>query len=147
MNRHKGKIAAMAILLFFFAACKKEEKFAEPGIILNKWSAAAETFDYESYKKCEAYPLEKDVFHEKFKDVYFSKINVTKIEDLREKDIKTDFAGDSFIKRNVFFECVEIDRATKKEVQLVKGEVFFIKFKGSRADEGWLMSNKTIVRF
>jgi len=142
------KIIALLFLLSLLYACKEKEKFVEADIILDKWSKASETLNYEEYKKCEAYPKEKAVFNEIYKDHYFSKAVVRKAEDLDEHDIKTDFEGNSFIKRNVFFECIEFDRQTQKERQSVKGEVFLIKFVDSaREKEGWLMANRTIIRF
>ena len=142
------KIIALLLLLFFLYSCKEKERFAEPEIILNKWSKATETLNYEDYRKCEAYPREKAVFNEIYKDYYFSQVTVTKIEDLDKHDIKKDFEGNSFIKRNVFFQCAEFDRQTQKKRQSVKGEVFFIKFTDSaREKEGWLMANRTIIRF
>ena len=142
------KPVALLFFAFFFYACKEKERFVEADIVLNKWSKASETLNYEDYKKCEAYPKEKTDFDEIYKNYYFSQITVTKIEDLNERDTKTDFEGNSFIKRNVFFECIEFNRQTQKENQFVKGEVFFIKFVNcAREKEGWLMANRTIIRF
>ncbi|MCL2026495.1 MAG: hypothetical protein FWG92_06800 [Leptospirales bacterium] len=142
------KIIALLFLPLFLFACKEKARFVEADIILNKWSKASETLNYEEYKKCEAYPKEKAVFNEIHKDYYFSNVTVTKVEDLNERDIRTDFEGNSFIKRNVFFECLEFDRQTQKERQIIKGEVFFIKFMDSaREKEGWLMANRTFIRF
>ena len=142
------KTVILLFLLSFFCACKEKERFVEADIILNKWSKASETLNYEEYKKSEAYPREKAVFNEIYKDYYFSRVIVKKVEALNEHDIKTDFEGNSFIKRNVFFECTEFNRQTQKEHQFVKGEVFFIKFVNCiREKEGWLMANRTIIRF
>ena len=142
------KIIALLFLFSLLCACKEKVKFTEADITLGKWSKASETLNYEEYKKCEAYPRERDVFNEIYRHYYFSKVTVTKVEDLDESDIKTDFEGNSFVKRNVFFECYEFDRQTQKERQTVKGEVFFIKFIDcAREKEGWLMANRTIIRF
>ncbi|MCL2025936.1 MAG: hypothetical protein FWG92_03930 [Leptospirales bacterium] len=142
------KTIVLLFLLSLFFACKEKARFVEADIILDKWSKASETLNYEEYRKYKAYPREKAVFNEIYKDYYFSQVIVTKVEDLDERDIRTDFEGNSFIKRNVFFECIEFDRQTQKERQRVKGEVFFIKFIGSaREKEGWLMANRTFIRF
>lgn len=141
-------VAAVLIIVFAVSGCKKKEYFPEPELILNKWSKATLDLDYETYKKCEAYPREKGVFNEMYRYFYFTDITIINIEKLDEKDIRTDFEGNRFHKRNVVFECAEVSRSGKVKVKQVKGEVFFVKFlDGDRVKDGWLMANRTIIRF
>ena len=135
------------MFVLLLPGCKKKEVFEEPGIILKKWSSAIEKMNYQVYKKCEAYPREWAVFNEIYRNQYFEDINIIKIEDLDEKDIKQDYEGHYYLKRNVIFECTEVNRQKREKVKRVRGEVFFIKFIGSeREKEGWLMANRTMIR-
>lgn len=129
------------------SGCKKEEAtFTAHEVLLSRWCKASETLNYELYKKCEAYPREQSVFNDMYKDFYFADPRVVKLEDLNEKDIQKDFDGNSFVKRNLYFECVEVKRSDKKQVRL-NGEAFIIKFtNGNRAGEDWFMANRTLVR-
>ena len=140
--------AAIFMVLLSILGCKKKEYFPEPGLILNNWSRATQELNYDVYSKCEAYPREVAVFNEMYKFFYFTNITIVKVEDLDEKDVRTDFEGKRFHKRNVIFECMEVSRGGKSSAKQVKGEVFFIKFlDGSKAKDGWLMANRTLIRY
>ncbi len=137
----------LCLALILFSGCTKKEVFKEPGIILKAWSGALERLDYSTYRNCEAYPKAPGVFTEIYRDYYFDDINVISIEDLDRDDVRTDFEGNRFVKRNVVFECAEVKRSKREKIKRVRGEVFFIKFtEGNRSKEGWLMANRTIVR-
>jgi len=148
MSRYDMKKVVVIFMLFIMVipSCKKKEKFLEPEIILRKWAGAIERLDYFEYRKCEAYPKEKDVFREMYQDFYLSGLSVVTIGPLSEKDINKDPDGNPYIKRNVVFECKQVRRRDRKVQHPIKGEVFFIRFvEGERKKEGWLMANRTLM--
>ena len=133
--------------LFLFISCKKEKKFVEPEFILKKWTKSIKTFNYNEYKKYEAYPKSAPVFREIFSEYYMTDLMVTTIGDLDKKKVFKDHIGNSYIKRKISFESTEVKRKTGKPVHIIRGDVMFVKFiDGKRQDDGWLMSNRTIVR-
>ncbi len=137
----------LILLLLVSASCKKEKKFADPEYIFAKWSRAIETLNYPDSASCEAYPKSEGVFREMYRDAYFSDMMVMEIEKLDEKKVTKDIHGNSYIKRNVQFECTEVRRRDRKPVRLLRGDVDFIKYiEGDRQKQGWLMWNRRIVR-
>ncbi|MCP4130721.1 MAG: hypothetical protein GY754_07045 [bacterium] len=143
----KKTVIALALMLVVTGGCKKEKKFVEPDFILRKWAKATETLNYKDYAKCEAYPKAAGVFKDMYMEYYLADLMVTKIEDLDKEDVKKDKDGNSYIHRMVYFECSEVKRKTKKPVNVVRGDVVFIRFIGTeREQEGWLMSNRTLMR-
>ena len=144
----KRLIAGGIILLpILFGACKKEKPFVQPDFILKKWALATEKRNYRSYRECEAYPKESEVFRTIYEDFYFKDMEVLKIEDLDEDDLTTDVEGNTFIKRSVTFQCLEVKRRDGRVVQPIQGDILFIRFtEEPRSKEGWLMSNRTLVR-
>ncbi|OHD67643.1 MAG: hypothetical protein A2W19_11250 [Spirochaetes bacterium RBG_16_49_21] len=135
-------VIALAVI-----SCKKEKKFAEPEYIFAKWTRAVERLNYADYASCEAYPKEEAVFKEIYRDSYYADLMVTGVEGLDEKKIHQDGKGDSFMSRNVQFECSEIRRKDRKPLRVLRGDVDFIKFiGGDRVKQGWLMWNRKIIR-
>lgn len=144
MKRYLLLLLVPALIL---ASCKKEKKFTAPEIIFSKWARAIETLDYPAYASCEAYPKSEGVFREMFRDSYYADLMVLEVEKLNEKNILKDHQGNSYIKRNVQFECNEIRRKDRKPVRLLRGDVDFIRFTdGERQNRGWLMWNRKIIR-
>ena len=143
----KQSIYLILIILFVIVSCKKEKKFAEPEYIFLKWSRAIEAFNYTDYKACEAYPKSEPVFREIYKETYFTDLMVTEIERLDENKVQKDSKGNSYLSRNVRFECAEVRRRDKKPIGILRGDVDFVKFNdGERAQKGWLMWNRKIIR-
>ena len=139
------------ILLILFSlisvSCKKEKKFAEPGFIFAKWSRAIETLKYPDYASCEAFPKSEGVFREMYREAYYTDLMVMEVEKLDEQKVAKDHHGNSYIKRNVHFECTEVRRRDRKPVRLLRGDVDFIQYTdGDRQKQGWLMWNRKIVR-
>jgi len=142
----KAAILALSFLILFIS-CKKEEKFAEPDFVLQKWSEAIKSQNYKNYKRYEANPKSPQVFREIYREFYFSDVFVVEIEDLDKEKIKEDHEGNPYLQRSVTFECTEVKRKTGKPVKLVRGNVLFIKYtEGKRKKEGWLMFNRTLTR-
>lgn len=136
-------IAAIAVL----TSCKKPEKPAQPEMILKKWAAATEKNDYHAYRKCEVNPKEARVFREMFRTYFLRDIIIISTEELDRKDIHSDHAGNKYIKSNVIFSATEVSRKIRAPVQMIRGEVLFVKYsEGSRKDDGWLMLNRTLIR-
>ena len=137
----------MTVTVAAALSCKKEKKFTEPDHILRKWSNATETLNYTEYRKCEAYPKELPVFRELYRDRYLAEVTISKIEDLDEKNVQKDHEDKPYIFRRVYFDCVEVQRSTRRPVNTIRGDVMFIKFIDStRKNEGWLMSNRTLMK-
>ena len=137
-------------LIFFCAvmfSCKKKEKIPEPGYVLEKWSNAIKDFNYSNYCKCEAYPRSDAVFREMYKNEYFTDIAITSVEDVDYDKIEKDYDGNSYIKCSVTFEGTSVKRKYDKPFQAIRGDVLFIKFlDGERQKDGWLISNRSILR-
>ncbi len=143
----KKIILAVICALLFYGGCKKEKPFTEPDVIIRKWTRAIQDFDYEDYASCEAFPKSPPVFREMYRNTYFTDCMVTEIGKLNKKDIEKDHEGNPYLHRDVFFECAQVNRKTGKPAGILRGEVKFIRYtEGPRADEGWLMWNRTLVR-
>ncbi len=143
----KKIIIPILLLSLIIVSCKEKEKFVEPDFVLKKWAGAIKSLNYKRYKECEAYPKSGGVFSNMYKSYYPSDIMVVSIEDLDEEDIKKDYKGASYHQRKVEFEFTEISRKRKRAVQLVRGDVFFVKFlDGLNVKKGWLMANRTLTR-
>ncbi|MBN2039839.1 MAG: hypothetical protein JW864_07360 [Spirochaetes bacterium] len=143
------RLLAFSLIIFciFMIMCKEKEKIPEPGYVLKKWTAALEKLDYTNYKKCEAYPRTSDVFMEMYKDEYFTDIMVTGIEDVDYEKIDKDYNHNSYISCSVTFEGTAVKREDNKPYQLIRGDVLFIQFiEGERKNDGWLISNRSIIR-
>ena len=144
----KRSLYILLVILLAVISCKKEKKFAEPEYIFSKWARSIETFNYIDYASCEAYPKSEPVFRDMYRENYYADLMVTEIEKFDEKKVKKDVNGDSYLSRNVQFECTEIRRKDKKPVRVLRGDVDFIKFIDSdRTKQGWLMWNRKIIRF
>ena len=65
--------------LLLFISCKKEKKFVEPEFILKKWNKSIKTFNYNEYKKYEAYPKSTPVFMEIYREYYMTDLIYQKI--------------------------------------------------------------------
>ena len=140
------KIILILFIAGFFLSCSKKEKFVEPEFVLNKWCQSIKNLNYSSYKKYEAYPKERAVFREMYRDYYLKSPLIMKIQDLDEKKIHIDSDKLSYMKRNVSFECDLVLRRTGKVDRMIRGDVDFIKFvNSSRSSEGWLMSNRSLI--
>jgi len=142
----KKYLITLIIPVFFFS-CSKQEKFREPDILLSKWAYAIKKMSYREYKKCEAFPKSRPVFREIYSNYYPDNITIIKIDNPDENDIRMDPDGHTFHHRKVYFEADEINRKTGKAVNKLKGDVLFIRFiKSKRKKEGWLMSNRTLMK-
>jgi len=147
MLKSKYVVAVLLIGAAALTSCKKPEKPAEPAGILKKWAEATEKIDYKTYKKYEVNPKEHRVFREIFRTYFLRDIMIISTEELDRKDIHSDHAGNKYIKSNVIFTATEVSRKTRAPVQMVRGEVLFVKYsEGSRKDDGWLMFNRTLIR-
>ncbi|OHD63655.1 MAG: hypothetical protein A2176_05855 [Spirochaetes bacterium RBG_13_51_14] len=144
MKKYMFLLLALPLLL---VSCKKEKKFVEPEYVFATWARAIETMNYADYAACEAYPKSDGVFREMFRNTYYADLMATEVDKLDEKDVARDHEGNSYLKRNVRFECTEIRRVDRKPLRLLRGDVDFIKFvNGGREQQGWLMWNRKIVR-
>lgn len=128
-------------------SCKKKERIPEPGFVLGKWSNAIKELKYSDYRKYEAYPKSNEVFREIYKDEYFTDIMVTGIEEVDYDDVKRDFNDNSYISCSVTFEGIAVKRQDDKPYQTIRGDVLFVQFtNGDRSKDGWLISNRSIIR-
>ena len=115
--------------------------------MLQKWAKAIEKLDYKKYSVCEAYPRSWAVFNEIYKDDYFTDIMVIEVGEPDEDNIKKDYKGNAFIRCSVSFEGAAVKRGKSESYQIIRGDIIFIKFiECDRSDEGWLISNRTIIR-
>ena len=143
----KRSLSISLVILLAFISCKKEKKFVEPEYIFAKWAHSIEALRYVDYAACEAYPKSEPVFREMYRESYYTDLMVTEIEKFDEKKVKRDARGDSYVSRNVQFECTEIRRRDKKPVRVLRGDVDFIRFiDNDRTKQGWLMWNRKIIR-
>ncbi|MBN2157822.1 MAG: hypothetical protein JW807_00395 [Spirochaetes bacterium] len=143
----KRLLVLLCTIMLLVVSCKKEKKFIEPEIVFARWSRAIANLNYPEYASCEAYPKSEGVFRTMFRNSYYGDLMVTEVGKLDEKKVLKDNNGNSYIKRNVRFECVEIRRRDRKPVRLLRGDVDFIKFTGGeRAGQGWRMWNRQIIR-
>jgi hypothetical protein len=147
MNRTMPLVLGCLALALCFAACKKEENTAHFDALLRKWCRSLRDLHYNNYRSCEAHPKAYAVFKEMYRDYYFEDIMLVDIEDADDSRTMKDPDGDSFVYRNADFECAEISRKTGRPTHVVRGNVMFVKYgSGPRSGEGWLMSNRTLVR-
>lgn len=143
----KQYLILLLVPALLLASCGKEKKFTAPEDVFAKWSRAIERLNYAEYASCEAYPKSEGVFREMFRDSYYADLMVTEVEKLDEQEVLKDHQGDSYIKRNVQFECNEIRRKDRKPVRLLRGDVDFVRYTdGDRKARGWLMWNRKIIR-
>ena len=81
------------------------------------------------------------------KDFYIVDIMTTEPEGEDEKNVRKDHNSNTFTYRTVSFEGAVVKRSTGKSYQLVRGDAVFIKFlDGKRIKDGWLISNRTMIR-
>ncbi len=141
-------LTALAGIFFVtIISCKKEEKIPEPVYVLQKWAASIEKLDYNKYKECEAYPKDNNVFRKMYSSYYIVDMIAIDVDEAKEKDVRKNYKGDSFIHRSVNFEGTVVKRETKKPYQIIRGDAVFVKFlDGDRKNDGWLMSNRTLTR-
>jgi hypothetical protein len=147
MRSRQITAAAIIVMLLFFPGCKTKEKFLVPYYMLKKWSRAIKDFNYKDYSECEANPKSFPVFREMYQEYYLTDINITRIEDFDEDNVRKDPEGNSYQYRLVEFECMEVKRKTERPVNHITGDLLFIKYsEGGRQKDGWLMSNRTLIR-
>ncbi len=144
----KNIILSIILSLIIITACSgKKETYPEAEQVLHKWSKSIEALNYSDYKACEAYPKEQNVFLEMYKEFFLADLMIIEADKINEKDVKKDQDGNSYIKRNLKFDCAEVKRKTRKPSVLIIGDVDMVKFiDGKRSKDGWLMSNRTLIR-
>ncbi len=146
---HKFRLPVLIVLAasILFSSCKRQEPFVDPAYIFLKWSSAVKNLNYKEYSECEAFPKDAEVFKNLYGSFYYSDLTIRNMDKFNESDIKTDFEGNNFNHRMLYFECKRISRETGKTVENMKGEVEFIKYtSGPRVNRGWLMHNRTFIR-
>jgi hypothetical protein len=148
MEKHMKKVLiALAIAFALTITCKDRDRFAEPNYMLIKWAKSIQALNYRDYSSCEAYPKTEPVFREMYKDYFLTDVMTTAIEDADEKNKRNDQDGNAYLHRSVSFECNVVNRGTKKPYQIMRGDAVFIRFlDGKRAKDGWLISNRTLIR-
>ena len=147
MKRRVFAALVLVLMPMALVSCKKEKKFVDPEYIFSRWSKAIEALNYREYAACEAYPKSEGVFNEMYRDTFYTDLMVTGVEKLNEDRILTDRDSNTYLKRNVQFECTEVKRAGRRPVRVLRGDVDFIHFTaGERKNQGWLMWNRKIVR-
>ena len=147
MNYKKLAAVLPLLLCLCVCSCKKKEDISLYDSILRKWCRSQKELNYTRYRECEAYPKAYPVFREMYRDYYFEDIMIVNIDEIDKKNVMKDPEGNEFISRNTDFECSEFSRKAGRPTQVVRGNLRFIRFKtGPRKDDGWLMSNRTMVR-
>jgi hypothetical protein len=140
-------IIFLLTLILAGTSCKKKEQFTEPETVLRKWMRAVKNLNYHAYRECEAYPKSRELFREMYKEYYLADIFMGKIEDLDRKEIKKDASDNRYLKRNVSFTVKSVSRKKEKTGFIIRGDVDFVRFlEGKLRDDGWLMSNRTLIR-
>jgi hypothetical protein len=144
----KTIVSILILIVFMLSACSgKKKTYPEAEQVLHKWAKAIEILNYNDYIATEVYPKEHPVFIEMYKEFYLADLMIVEADKINEKDVKKDNQGNSYIKRNLKFECAEVKRKTRKHSVLIMGDVDMIKFiDGKRIKDGWLMSNRTLIR-
>jgi len=143
----KISLACLLLMIIICTGCKNESVFIAPTYVFLKWSEAIKNLDYKSYSECEFLPKERSVFRDMYGRHYFSDVFVSEVDKLKEDNILTDKRDYKYRFRNVNFECKRVDRRSNRVVDLMRGEVEFIKFmEGPDSKKGWLMFNRTITR-
>ncbi len=141
------KILLIVLLLLFVFSCKEKPLFVDPAYVLMKWADAVKNMNYREYSECEAFPKDFSVFNELYRNYYYTDFLINEMGRYSDKNIRTDSEGNSYNYRIIHFECFRIERKTGRAVENMKGDVEFIKYLESpKAERGWLMSNRTIVR-
>jgi hypothetical protein len=108
---------------------------------------AVKNLNYQAYRECEAYPKSRELFREMYKEYYLVDLFMGKIEDLDREDIKKGPNNTRYLKRNVSFTVKTVNRKNAKTGYTIRGDVDFIRFlEGARSDDGWLMSNRSLIR-
>lgn len=140
-------VILMTSLVLTITGCKREDRFIEPNIVLKKWAKSIEDLNYFEYNRYEANTKSEAVFREMYRDYYMVDLMATEVEDPDEKDVRKNGDGMKFIHRSVSFEGSLVNRATRKPYQVVRGDAVFVRFlEGKRRNDGWLISNRTLVR-
>ena len=146
-NVMKKVLIATILIPLLVLSCKKEKKVDEPSLVLQRWTKSINDLNYKNYSRCEAYPKDRAVFKEMYKHYYLVDLMTIEVGRPAKKDIRKDHNGNSFIQRPVSFEATSVKRSSKKPYQLIRGDVTFIKFlDGKRKKDGWLISNRTLLR-
>ncbi|MDY6935483.1 MAG: hypothetical protein SVZ03_14815 [Spirochaetota bacterium] len=143
------KISLFLVLSVFiiFESCKSEDRFVEPNYVLGRWAKSIEKLNYREYCRYEAYPKTESVFKKMYKDYYILDLMTTDIEEADEKNIRKDQEGNSYLHRALSFEGAVVNRSNKKPYQLLRGNAVFIRYiDGKRKRDGWLISNRTLMR-
>lgn len=147
MNKIRFAVITVITIAMFFSSCKRQEPFVDPAYIFLKWSYAVKNLNYKEYSECEAFPKDGEVFKSLYRDYYYGDLIIRDMGQFKESDVKTDFEGNRFNYRMLYFECKRISRETGKTVENMKGEVEFIKYiNGPKVNRGWLMHNRTLIR-
>jgi len=134
------------ILLISIPSCKQKEAFVDPVYVFMKWSSAVKNLNYKDYSECEAFPKDNLVFRELFSDYYFSDLQISELGRYNENELKSDFNGNTYHLRKVYFECKRTERKTSRDVQEMKGDVEFVNYtNGPNMNRGWLMYNRTFI--
>ena len=132
-----------SVLLF---SCKEEKRFIEPTYVLQNWSKAIRNLNYRNYSRYESYPKEEGVFREMYSDYYIINLLVTDVVE-EEDNIRKDHDGNRYKYKTVHFEGGVVRRKDHKPYQVLRGDAEFVLFlDGKRADDGWLISNRTFMR-
>ncbi len=144
------KRALTGVLVLCVAAvfsCKEKPQYAEPNFVLQKWAKSIEQLNYPAYAACEAYPKSEQVFRDMYKDYYLVDMMTTDIEPESKDAARKDQEGASFVHRGINFEGTIMDRKTHRPSGIMRGNAVFIRFtEGKRRNDGWLMSNRTLIR-
>ncbi|HOP64243.1 MAG TPA: hypothetical protein PK358_11025 [Spirochaetota bacterium] len=147
MNKFRIPVLSVLALVILFSSCKRHEPFVDPAYVFLKWSAAVKNLNYKDYSECEAFPKDQDVFRELYREYYYADLITRDMGSFNENDVKGDFEGRTFNYRMLYFECNRVSRETGEKVEIMKGEVEFIKYlKGADEKRGWLMYNRTFIR-
>ena len=109
-------------------SCKKKERFLEPRFLLAQWVEATEKLNYKAYSKYEAFPKSEAVFREIYRETYYANPLIVNVEEFDKDKTYKDNNGNLFYKRDVRFECSEVNRKTKKYTRVIKGEVSLIRY-------------------
>ena len=137
----------LIFICFTAITCKKKEKIPEPGYVLQKWSKAIKELDYTNYRKCVAYPKSEVEFREMYKKEFFIDIMAVNVGEVDNDNIRKDHKDNSFKSCSVFFQGAVIKRKADEPYQIIRGDVLFVQFiDGERKKDGWLISNRTIIR-
>ena len=143
----KKSLGILSILLIMgILSCKDEARFVEPNFVLTKWAGAIRNLNYRDFAACEAYPRGEATFREMYRHYYLTDVTATEVEPVDQEKIRTDHAGNRFLHRALDFEASMINRQTKNQTGVLRGNAVFVRFlDGKRAGDGWLLSNRTLI--